>query len=217
MLPDPRRAASSDEPDPDRRPRIGLRLGLAVLLAATGLLVVVFAASHHAMHRSPARPATSGRRVLHGFGEIGVAVNAAGGKTHNVCMLAAASTEQQERGLMTVRDRTLGDHDGMLFLFTADTRVPFWMKDTPMPLSIAYLDRDGRLVSTADMEPCGPVPTGVRAQRAYDARCAKASQAYAPAAPYRFAVEVPRGRLASIGLRGDARLQVTGACQPLRR
>jgi hypothetical protein len=185
-----------------------------VLLGAAGLLVLAYTASRE-LRSSPTRPVSSGRVALSGFGEIGVAITDASGKAHTLCMLAAASLKQQERGLMGVRDKTLGDHDGMLFLFKTDTKVPFWMKDTPMPLSIAYLDRRGRLVSTADMEPCGPLPRSKAKLATYDSSCSDESQTYAPSAPYRFAIEVPQGNLPKIGIGAGSHLQVMGACQPV--
>ena len=53
----------------------------------------------------------------------------------------------------------LGGYDGMLFKFATDTTGAFYMKDTPMPLSIALFDAAGRFVSSTDMEPCLDQPT----------------------------------------------------------
>jgi uncharacterized protein len=53
--------------------------------------------------------------------------------------LALACTEsQQEYGLMF--RKTLSDNDGMIFVFKENQMLHFWMKDTLIPLSIAYLD-----------------------------------------------------------------------------
>lgn len=89
----------------------------------------------------------------------------------------AATPETRARGLMGVTD--LGDLDGMLFVFDVDVDAAFWMKDTVLPLDIAFFDAAGRLVDAFPMEPCpaDPCPT------------------YRPAAPYRYALETPRGRL----------------------
>jgi uncharacterized membrane protein (UPF0127 family) len=127
---------------------------------------------------------------------VEVHVTDAGGHAHDLCMLAASTTRQMERGLMQVKDRTLGGYDGMLFAFAQDTSGPFWMRNTPMPLSIAFIDRAGRTVSTADMAPCaatGPCPFTY------------------PGGPFRWAVEVPKGRLAAIGLGRGSVLRVVGA------
>ena len=42
---------------------------------------------------------------------------------------------------------------GMLFVFPHERVLSFWMKNTPLPLSIAYADREGRIVRIADLEP----------------------------------------------------------------
>jgi uncharacterized membrane protein (UPF0127 family) len=63
-----------------------------------------------------------------------------------------ARTEAERRvGLMRRRD--LGESEGMLFVFPrADFRF-FWMHDTPLPLSIAYIAADGRITQISDMRP----------------------------------------------------------------
>jgi uncharacterized membrane protein (UPF0127 family) len=72
---------------------------------------------------------------------------------------AADTEDEREHGLM---DRTsLGADDGMVFLFDAPSSGSFWMKDTLIPLSIAFWDEDGRIVGIRDMDPCtaDPCPT----------------------------------------------------------
>jgi uncharacterized membrane protein (UPF0127 family) len=104
---------------------------------------------------------------------------------------------------MNVTDETLGGYDGMLFVYEDDVEGAFWMKDTPLPLSIAYFDAAGGLVGTNDMAPC---PDGGNQCPRYDAP-----------GPYRRALEVPQGALDGVDLDpgGDTRLQETGACEPL--
>lgn len=126
-------------------------------------------------------------------------VVAVDGEARLFCVLAARSIEQRQRGLMTVTDPTLGGYDGMLFEFDADVTGGFWMRNTPMPLSIAYLDADGAVVATADMSPCQDSPD---------------CPGYPPAAAYRRALEVPQGRLDDLGLASGARLEVGGPCAP---
>ena len=73
----------------------------------------------------------------------------------------AATPAQRERGLMS-RTR-LPANTGMLFVFERADRHCFWMKNTPLPLSIAFIDEQARIVSLADMAPhsttlhCPPV------------------------------------------------------------
>lgn len=61
-------------------------------------------------------------------------------------------TEQEKaRGLM-FRDK-LGADEGMLFVYEKEEFLTFWMKNTPLPLSIAFIDRKGKIVDIQDMEP----------------------------------------------------------------
>ncbi|TVR89049.1 MAG: DUF192 domain-containing protein [Spirochaetaceae bacterium] len=56
----------------------------------------------------------------------------------------------------------LSEDSGMLFIFPSDREVSFWMKDTSIPLSIAYLRHDGTILEIHDMQPFSldPVPSG---------------------------------------------------------
>ena len=66
----------------------------------------------------------------------------------------AATPEQEERGLMF---RTkLGDNDGMIFLLGAPQTADFWMKNTLIPLSVAYIDKNGVILEIHDMQPANP-------------------------------------------------------------
>ncbi len=147
-------------------------------------------------------PFAAGRTPIPGFAEVEVRiVEGPDGEPIIICVLVADTPAQRARGLMEVTD--LGGYDGMLFRFETESATGFWMKDTVLPLSIAYLDADGAVVSTADMDPC---PEGT-------ARC----PGYPADAPYRMALEVEQGGLAPLGLTedGSARLEVTGPCSPL--
>ncbi len=62
------------------------------------------------------------------------------------CMLLAATQSQHNRGLMQVTDPTLGGYDGMVFRFDGDDRHDrFYMRNTPMPLSIAFIASNGEV------------------------------------------------------------------------
>lgn len=63
----------------------------------------------------------------------------------------AADDASRSRGLM-FRERLAPNH-GMLFVFPEATPHCFWMKNTPLPLSIAFIDTQGSIVSLADMQP----------------------------------------------------------------
>jgi uncharacterized membrane protein (UPF0127 family) len=55
------------------------------------------------------------------------------------------------RGLMF--RQKLGKNEGMLFVYEREERLPFWMKNTPIPLSIAFLDKTGMIVDIQDLVP----------------------------------------------------------------
>jgi hypothetical protein len=147
-------------------------------------------------------PVAEGRTPIPGFGEVEVRiVEGPDGEPVVLCVLVADTPAQRQRGLMGVTD--LGGYDGMLFRFADEAEGGFWMKDTLLPLSIAYLDPDGAVVSTADMDPCPPAEDDC--------------PSYPAAGPYLMALEVEQGGLAPLGLTegSAARLEVGGACPPL--
>jgi uncharacterized membrane protein (UPF0127 family) len=63
----------------------------------------------------------------------------------------AADAASIDRGLMYRQEMAEGG--GMLFVFKADEKLSFCMRDTPLPLSIAFLDSRGRIINIEDMEP----------------------------------------------------------------
>ena len=103
----------------------------------------------------------------------------------------AESDEQRSFGLM---ERTsLPEDAGMLFVY--DEPQPggagFWMFHTLIPLDIAFIDADGRIVAILRMEPC---------ESPYPQWC----PSYAPGVAYRSALEVNAGYFAKRGIRiGD--------------
>jgi uncharacterized membrane protein (UPF0127 family) len=66
----------------------------------------------------------------------------------------AATSAQQERGLMYVTK--LPDNDGMIFLQPSVSTATFWMKNTLIPLSIAFIDKNGVILEIHDMQPNDP-------------------------------------------------------------
>jgi uncharacterized membrane protein (UPF0127 family) len=76
-----------------------------------------------------------------------VTIHADGGPVR-VGVELAITDEQVERGLMW-RDRLEADR-GMLFVFRRQKPRSFWMKNTPLPLDIIYIDRGGTIVSIAE-------------------------------------------------------------------
>ena len=63
----------------------------------------------------------------------------------------ADTRESQEKGLMN--RKSLDEDKGMLFVYDRDSRKSFWMKNTLIPLSIAYIAADGTIREIYDMEP----------------------------------------------------------------
>jgi uncharacterized membrane protein (UPF0127 family) len=131
-----------------------------------------------------------------GFNQVGFRVvdAAQGGMGRAGCALLADTPARQEQGMMHRRD--FGGYDAMLFRFPEDTRVPFYNKDVPIPLTVAWFDAAGAYIGQADLAVCkDPCPT------------------FAPDQPYRFALEVNRGGLGRAGVGTHAVLLVGGACR----
>jgi len=80
------------------------------------------------------------------FGEDEITV---GGRTITVEL--ALTVPQKTQGLKY--RRRMGEDRGMLFVYDRPSRSPFWMKDTLIPLSIAFIDRSGRIIGITRMEP----------------------------------------------------------------
>jgi uncharacterized protein len=98
----------------------------------------------------------------------------------------AVTDRERERGLMG--RTTLGPTDGMAFLFFRPTSGGFWMKNTSIPLTVAFFDDKGRILKILDMSPCPSMPCHV----------------YKPGVQYEGALEVNRGALQSRGVKvGD--------------
>jgi len=77
------------------------------------------------------------------------------GSTHVTAELARTPA-QLEAGLMFRRH--MDDNSGMLFMLGPEERATFWMKNTILPLSVAYLDRTGKIVEIYDMQPFDTTP-----------------------------------------------------------
>jgi uncharacterized membrane protein (UPF0127 family) len=104
---------------------------------------------------------------------------------HLVHAELALTPEQRQKGLMYRRD--LGSNDGMLFVFEEANPQCFWMKNTPTPLTIAFLADDGSIVNLADMKP-------------FD------EASHCSARPVRFVLEMNQGWFAKRGLKAGFKL-----------
>lgn len=70
---------------------------------------------------------------------------------HIIQAEVAANEAARRQGLMF--RQSLGQNEGMLFVFDRPAGVCMWMKDTPLPLSVAFIDQDGKIVNIEDMQP----------------------------------------------------------------
>jgi uncharacterized protein len=113
----------------------------------------------------------------------------ADGPPVTVRLEVAADPAARARGLMG--RRRVPEGTGMVFLYPTDVAESFWMKNTLVPLSIAYVAGDGRVVSVAEMTPCRADPC----------------PSYAPAGPYRYAVELAAGALRAAGVGPGSRIR----------
>ena len=68
--------------------------------------------------------------------------------------LVAATSAQQERGLMWVK--SMPDNEGMIFLLPTVTTATFWMRNTLIPLSVAFIDKNGTILEIHDMQTADP-------------------------------------------------------------
>lgn len=97
----------------------------------------------------------------------------------------AQTPEQRATGLMYRRD--MPQHEGMLFIFEQAADQCFWMKNTLLPLTAAFVANDGTIVNLADMKP-----------QTTDSHCS--SQ------PVRYVLEMNQGWFAKRGIQAGARL-----------
>jgi uncharacterized membrane protein (UPF0127 family) len=102
----------------------------------------------------------------------------------------ADSEAARQQGLM---GRTsLEDNAGMAFIFFEETTAGFWMKNTLIPLSIAFFDKNGKIVKILDMDPCEKDPCPV----------------YDPGVPYFGALEVNQGAFDEWGVSPGDRITI---------
>ena len=103
----------------------------------------------------------------------------------------ADELEERQTGLMG--RESLDADAGMAFIWSEEFRGSFWMKDTLIPLSIAFFDRDGVILKILDMEPCEEDPC----------------PSYPPGVTYRGALEVNQGAFDDWGVEIGDRIRVS--------
>lgn len=104
---------------------------------------------------------------------------------HLINAQIAATPEQRATGLMF--RRSMPSNEGMLFVFPDIDRQCFWMKNTPMALTAAFIDEGGYIVNLADMEP-------------------QTMNAHCSVRPVRFVLEMNKGWFAKRGLKAGSKI-----------
>jgi len=108
---------------------------------------------------------------------------------------AEVAQRDAERAQGLMYRTSLGENQGMLFLFENDTVQCMWMKNTLIGLSVAFMGPDGRVINVEDMDP-----------QTETTHCAKQ--------PARYALEMNRGWFAKHGVKNGA--LISGLPQPAR-
>lgn len=72
---------------------------------------------------------------------------------HQISAYVADEPGKQQEGLMFVSQNELGGNEGMIFVMPSENYLSFWMKDTELPLDIAFLDSNGKILNIMTMKP----------------------------------------------------------------
>lgn len=105
---------------------------------------------------------------------------------HQIDAQVAQTFEQRMIGLMWRKE--MPQHEGMLFIFEAPATQCFWMKNTFLPLTAAFIDDSGTIVNLVDMQP-------------------HSTASHCSAQPVRYVLEMNQGWFARKGLTAGAKLQ----------
>lgn len=143
-----------------------------VLALALGLLLAGPLASPQAQAQTRAQPTLTMVTLQAGI--------------HLIKAEVAADSQTRSAGLMF--RESLAPNHGMLFVFPEKAGHCFWMRNTPLPLSIAFIDDDGTIVNIEDMAP-----------RTEDSHC--------PTKPVKFALEMEQGWFARRGIAAGSQLR----------
>jgi len=104
---------------------------------------------------------------------------------HQIDAQVAQSPDQRTIGLMHRRE--MPQHEGMLFVFEQPTMQCFWMKNTLLPLTAAFVGDDGTVVNLADMQP-------------------QTTESHCSARPVRYVLEMNQGWFAKKGIKPGFKL-----------
>jgi uncharacterized membrane protein (UPF0127 family) len=123
------------------------------------------------------------------FAQRELIINREGKPPLTISVELARTSGERSRGLMY--RKSLDDGKAMLFIFDRDERLSFWMKNTFIPLSIAFISRDGRILEIRDLRPLDEA--AVRSSRSV-----------------RYALEAPQGWFGRAGVAVGDRLVLDG-------
>jgi uncharacterized protein len=104
---------------------------------------------------------------------------------HQIDAQVAQTIEQRMIGLMFRKE--MPQHEGMLFVFEQPSQQCFWMKNTLLPLSVAFIADDGTVVNTDEMKP-----------QTLESHCSDQ--------PVRYVLEMNQGWFAKKGIKPGAKL-----------
>jgi uncharacterized membrane protein (UPF0127 family) len=104
---------------------------------------------------------------------------------HRIQAMVAQTPDERSMGLMFRKE--MGNNEGMLFIFEQAATQCFWMKNTLLPLSAAFIKDDGSIVNIEDMKP-----------QTTDSHCSKE--------PVRYVLEMHQGWFAKRGLKAGSQL-----------
>ena len=104
---------------------------------------------------------------------------------HLIRAEVANSMEARMQGLMYRKE--MAQNSGMVFVFEERAAHCMWMKNTLIPLSVAFLDQDGAIINIADMQP-------------------HSEQSHCASRPARYALEMNKGWFAQRGIKPGAKL-----------
>jgi uncharacterized membrane protein (UPF0127 family) len=105
---------------------------------------------------------------------------------HRIDAQVAATSEQTQTGLMWRRE--MPTNEGMLFVFPQARMQCFWMRNTLIPLSIAFIADDGRIVNTLEMKPLDETSRNCSTE------------------PVRFVLEMNKGWFTKRGIKAGSKL-----------
>jgi uncharacterized membrane protein (UPF0127 family) len=114
---------------------------------------------------------------------------------HAITAEVAATESHRSTGLM--HRRMLPENRGMLFVFPDVAMHGMWMMNTYVPLSVAFLDRDGTIINIADMQP-------------------QTQTTHTAARPAKYALEANRGWFAKRGIKPGAKVEGIEKAGPAR-